>query len=56
LSFTGSSPDYLSISYINGVATAAPTSSIYYGATNVTTLNFGSTPVIEVYYGATKVF
>jgi hypothetical protein len=56
LSFTGSSPDYLSISYINGVATAAPTSSIYYGATNVTSLNFGGTPVVEMYYGATKVF
>jgi hypothetical protein len=56
LSFTGSSPDYLSVSYINGVATVAPTSSIYYGATNVTTLSFGSTAVTAVYYGATKVF
>lgn len=56
LTFTGSSPNYLSISYITGVVTAAPTSLIYYGGTNVTTIYYGSTPVTAIYYGSTKVF
>jgi len=56
LSFTGSSPDYLSVSYINGVATAAPTSSIFYGSTNITSMSFGGTAVTAAYYGSTKVF
>lgn len=34
----------------------APTSSIYYGAINVTQIYYGSTPVTAIYYGATQVF
>jgi hypothetical protein len=56
LSFTGSSPDYLSVSYINGVATAAPTRSIFYGSTSITSMSFGGTAVTAAYYGSTKVF
>lgn len=54
LSFTGVSPNYLSISYINGQLSL--TSSVYYGATNVTAIYYGSTPVSAIYYGATQVF
>lgn len=56
LSFTAGGNDYLSVSYVNGVVTAAPTSSIYYGATNVTAIYYGSTPVTAIYYGSTQVF
>lgn len=56
LSFTGTSPDYLSVSYINGQLTLAPTSTIFYGAANVTAIYYGSTPVTAIYYGATQVF
>ena len=56
LSFTAGGNDYLSISYVNGVVTAAPTSSVYYGATNVTAIYYGSTPVTAIYYGSTQVF
>lgn len=55
LSFTAGSNDYLSISYINGQI-AAPASTIYYGATNITNIRFGSAAVSAVYYGSTKVF
>lgn len=55
LSFTAGSNDYLSVSYINGQI-AAPASTIYYGATNITNIRFGSAAVSAVYYGSTKVF
>jgi len=55
LSFTAGSNDYLSISYINGQI-AASASTIYYGATNITNIRFGSAAVSAVYYGSTKVF
>jgi hypothetical protein len=48
--------EYLSVSYINGQVSAAPTSDIYYGATNITAIYYGSTPVTAIYYGATQVF
>lgn len=54
LSFTGASPNYLSISYINGQLSL--TSSVYYGATNITAIYYGSTPVSAIYYGADQVF
>jgi fibronectin-binding autotransporter adhesin len=56
LSFTAGGNDYLSVSYINGQVSAAPTSDIYYGATNITAIYYGSTPVTAIYYGATQVF
>lgn len=55
LSFTAGGNDYLSVSYINGQI-AAPASTIYYGATNITNIRFGSAAVSAVYYGSTKVF
>jgi hypothetical protein len=55
LSFTAGGNDFLSISYINGQA-AAPTSQIYYGANNVTSLRYGGSVVTAVYYGSTRVF
>jgi hypothetical protein len=55
LSFTAGGNDYLSVSYINGQI-AAPASTIYYGATNITNIRFGSVAVSAVYYGSTKVF
>jgi len=54
LSFTGTDPNYLSISYINGQLSL--TSSVYYGATNITAIYYGSTPVSAIYYGADQVF
>jgi hypothetical protein len=56
LSFTAGGNDYLSVSYINGQVSAAPTSDIYYGAINITAIYYGSTPVTAIYYGATQVF
>jgi hypothetical protein len=56
LTFGAGSVDYLSVSYVNGVVTVAPTSDIYYGATNVASIYYGSTPVTAIYYGAAQVF
>ena len=57
LSFIAGTVNYLSISYVIGVITAAPpTSTVYYGATNVTVLYYGGTPVSSMYYGSVKVF
>lgn len=56
LTFSAGSVDYLSISYVNGEIVAGPTSSIYYGAANITAIYYGSTPVSAIYYGATQVF
>ena len=48
--------EYLSVSYINGQVSAAPSSNIYFGSTNVTAIYYGSTPVTAIYYGSTQVF
>jgi hypothetical protein len=52
LNFTGTNPDYLSISYIDGQRV----SYLYQGGTNVTSLYLGSTPVTAAYIGSTRVF
>lgn len=54
LSFTAGTVDYLSVSYINGQLSL--TSSVYYGATNITAIYYGSTPVGAIYYGSNRVF
>lgn len=56
LSFTAGGNDYLNISYVIGVVSSAPTSSIYYGSTNVVSIYYGSTAVSAIYYGSTQVF
>jgi len=56
LSFSGTSPNYLNVSYINAQILSAVLSSIYYSALNISSIYYGSMPVSEIYYGAIKVF
>lgn len=56
LSFTAGTVDFLNISYVIGTIVSAPTSTVYYGSTNVTVLYYGSSPVTAMYYGSTQVF